>query len=282
MKLKKIYIEITNNCNLNCDFCIKNKRKNINLDIDNYKYIIDKIKNNTKEIYLHVLGEPLLHKDINTFIDYAYNNNLLVNITTNGYLINNIKDNKHIHRLNISLHSFNEKYKKDLYEYLDNIFNVIDIIKKYTFISLRLWIGNKNTDKIIKYINKRYNTNIYEIKDNSKIKISNNLIIDTFHEFIWPDLNNNYYSEIGKCKGLIDHIGILVDGTIIPCCLDSEGIINLGNIYKDDLIDIYTKDRVKNMIKGFKNNYKCEQLCRHCSFLKDREGKNNENIRLEK
>ena len=67
MKLKKIYIEITNGCNLNCNFCIKNKRKVISITKENYEYIINKIKNNTKEIYLHILGEPLMHKDINYF-----------------------------------------------------------------------------------------------------------------------------------------------------------------------------------------------------------------------
>ena len=273
MKLKKIYIEITNNCNLDCDFCIKNKRKNMIMDINDYKYIIDKIKDNTKEIYLHVLGESLMHKDINDFIDYAYNNNLLVNITTNGYLINNIKDNHHIHRLNISLHSFNTKYKIDIYKYLDNIFTTIDNIRDNTFVSLRLWVNSNNTDKILKYINEHYNTNIDKLDNNKKIKITNNLIIDTFHEFIWPDLNNNYYSSIGTCKGLIDHIGILVDGTIIPCCLDSLGTINLGNIYQDNIDDIYNNKRVKEMINGFKHNYKCEELCRHCSFLINKEGR---------
>ena len=120
---------------------------------------------------------------------------------------------------------------------------------------------------MLEYINNRYNTNIGDLDKNSKIKISNNLIIDTFHPFIWPDLNNNYYNTKGKCMGLIDHIGILSDGTVIPCCLDSKGIINLGNIYNDSIDDIFNKDIVKNMINGFKNKYKCQELCRHCSFL---------------
>ena len=233
MRLKKIYIEITNRCNLNCDFCIKNKRKITDINIENYKYIIDKIKNDTKEIYLHILGEPLIHKDINYFINYATKNNLLVNITTNGYLINNIKENYNIHRLNISLHSYNSKYNISLDTYLNNIFNVIDKIRNKTYVTLRLWVSDNNTKYIINYINKRYNTTIESIKDNQKIKIANNLLIDTFHVFIWPDLSNNYYNEVGTCKGLIDHIGILSDGTIIPCCLDSTGTINLGNIYID-------------------------------------------------
>ena len=270
MKLKKIYLEITNGCNLNCDFCIKNSRKVCNITIDNYKYIINKIKNNTKEIYLHVLGEPLIHKDINYFIDYANKEGLLVNITTNGYLIDKIKDNHNIHRLNISLHSYNKKYNISLINYLDNIFNTIDNIRDKTFISLRLWTINKESNNILNYINERYNTNITNIDSNTKIRITNNLIIDTFHPFIWPDMNNNYYNTNGTCKGLIDHIGILSDGSIIPCCLDSKGIINLGNIYQDDINDIYNKEIVKEMIKGFKNNYKCQELCRHCSFLENK------------
>ena len=267
MHLKKIYLEITNGCNLNCDFCIKNKRKITNISFDNYKYIIDKIKDYTDEIYLHVLGEPLMHKEINEFIDYAYNKGLLVNITTNGYLIKRIKDNKHIHRLNISVHSYNIKYGILLSEYLDNIFEVIDKLRSETFISLRLWINSKDNDKVLDYINKRYNTNINKVNDNEKIKVTNNLIIDTFHEFIWPDLSNNYYSEYGRCMALKRHIGILSDGTIIPCCLDSKGVINLGNIYENNLDDIFNSPRVKSMLDGFKKGYKCEELCRHCKFL---------------
>ena len=57
------------------------------------------------------------------------------------------------------------------------------------------------------------------------------------------------------------------DGTIVPCCLDSEGIINLGNIYNDDLEEVFNTNIVKEMKDGFKKNYKCQELCRHCSFL---------------
>ena len=267
MKLKRIYLEITNRCNLNCTFCIKNNRKINDISWSDYQYIIDKIKYDTEEIYLHILGEPLMHREINEFIKYAYQNGLLVNITTNGYLINRIKDNPYIHRLNISLHSFNDKYNILLNDYLDTIFKVVDGIRNRTFVSLRLWVNGHDTDKIVTYINNRYNTNIVDLENNKKIKITNNLIIDTFHEFIWPDLNNSYYSQVGTCHGLTQHIGILSDGTIVPCCLDSRGIINLGNIYHNDLNVIIDQDRVKKMITGFKKGYKCEELCRHCKFL---------------
>ena len=193
-------------------------------------------------------------------------------------LIENIKDNQHLHRLNISLHSYKESYHVPLNTYLNNIFNIIDKMRDKTYITLRLWIKDPNTMNIINYLNNRYKVNITSISNNQKIKITNNLLIDTFHCFIWPDLNNNYYEELGTCKGLIDHIGILSDGTIIPCCLDSKGIINLGNIYSDSLEVIYNKEIVKNMIKGFKENKKVNELCKHCHFLEVK----NENTKLEK
>lgn len=261
-RFKKIYLEITNGCNLNCKFCIKNSRKIEYISIDNFKLILDKLKDYTDYLYFHILGEPLLHPKINELIDIA-SKDFKINITTNGYLINNLKSNK-IRQLNISLHSFNDNYNIKLKDYLDNIFNKIDNLNN-TYISLRLWVKNKYNKEIINYINNRYSLNINENIDN--YKINNHIFINNFHEFIWPDLNNNYYNEDGTCYGLRDHIGILVDGTVIPCCLDSKGIINLGNIYNNNLDNILNCDRVEYMIDNFKNNKKCEELCKHCNFI---------------
>lgn len=265
MKFKKIYIEITNICNLNCDFCIKNKRKQQFISIDNFKELLSKIIDYTDYLYFHILGEPLMHPKINELINMA-SNKFKINITTNGYLINKIKNNKNIRQLNISLHSFNDKYNISLNKYLENIFDSVDeLINNNTYISLRMWVINKYHNKMIDYINKRYNTNISYKTDN--ITIKDKLYINNFHEFIWPDLNNNYYSEFGTCYALRDHIGILVDGTIIPCCLDTLGTIKLGNIYQDNIENIMNQARIKNMIYNFKNNKKCEELCKHCKFI---------------
>lgn len=262
-RFKKIYVEITNNCNLNCNFCIKNKRKNEYLTITKFKILLNELKDYTNYLYFHVLGEPLLHPNINELIDIA-SSNFNINITTNGYLINRIKNNKNIRQINISLHSYDDKYNIPLKKYLDNIFETIDTLTN-TYISLRLWVKNIYNNKIIDYINNRYNINInYDVKN---YKINNHIFINNFHEFIWPDLNNNYYNENGKCYGLKDHIAILVDGTVVPCCLDSEGIIDLGNIYITNLKNIVDSDRVETMLKCFSNNIKCEELCKHCSFL---------------
>lgn len=264
MRFKKIYIEITNLCNLNCDFCIKNKRNEEIMNIENFEIILNKIKSYTNYIYLHVLGEPILNPKINEFIFLATKYKINVNLTTNGYLINKIEDNKNIRQINISLHSFNEKYNISLENYLNNIFSSIDkLIENGTYISLRLWVKSKYYNEIIQILNKKYNVNI----TNTNFKIKNNLFINFDTEFIWPDLNNNYCNEIGKCYGLKDQIGILVDGTVVPCCLDSLGAVNLGNIYESDLETLINSKKSLDIINGFKNNKKIEELCKHCNFI---------------
>ncbi len=269
MRFKKIYLEITNNCNLNCPFCIGNTRPKKDLSMEEFKIILNKIKDYTNYLYFHILGEPLIHPEINEFINFAKEQGFNINITTNGYLINRIKDNKNIRQINISLHSFNETPNLPLEKYLTNVFDSIDsLIKNKTYISLRLWVKNKYYQEMVKFINKRYNINI-DLKEYSKI--NDYLFINPFHEFIWPELENDYYNELGTCYALKDHIGILSDGRIVPCCLDTKGNINLGNIFEDNLEVILKSNKVISMLEGFKNKRKCEELCKHCSFLNVKE-----------
>ena len=264
-KYKKVYVEITNSCNLSCDFCIQNQRPRKNISCEEFYYVLEKLKPVTDYLYFHILGEPLVHPKINELIDIA-SEDFNVNITTNGYLIDRIKNNSNIRQINISLHSFDDRYKISLDKYLNNIFDVVDnLLVNDTYISLRLWVKTKYKDEIISKINNKYNCEIELSNDSYKIK--EHLFINVSKEFIWPDLENDYYNENGTCYGLIDHFGILVDGTVVPCCLDSKGILNLGNIYKEELKEILTSEKCNVMVNGFKNSKKCEELCKHCLFL---------------
>ena len=267
MRFKKIYIEITNSCNLNCSFCIGNKRKIKFMSFSEFKIILDKVKPYTNYLYFHILGEPLLHPNINEFIDYAYDKGFNVNVTTNGYLIDKISTKK-IRQINISLHSFDLKYGISLDDYLNKIFNVVSKLDD-TYISYRVWLNSEYSFDILKKISLFYNTS-FDYTSFDKVTLSNNVFLSQFHEFVWPDLNNDYYNEKGRCYGLVDHIGILCDGTVVPCCLDSLGCISLGNIFETDLDIILNSSRVSNMINGFKGGIKCEELCRHCSFLDEK------------
>lgn len=260
---KKIYLEITNNCNLNCSFCIKNNRTKKFITIKDYKIILDKIKKYTKYLYFHVSGEPLLHPKINELINIG-SKYFFINITTNGYLIKRIRENKNIRQINISLHSYSTKYNIPLENYLNDIIDVIDNLHQVTYFSLRFWTNNNYNKEILKYLEERYNKKI-ELKNG--FEIIHNVFISINNEFIWPDLNNDYYNEYGTCYALKDHMGILVNGDIVPCCLDVNGIIKLGNIYQDNIDEIIKTKKYQNMLNGFKNNQKYEELCKKCNFL---------------
>lgn len=263
---KKVYIEITNNCNLKCDFCTLNKREPKFMNLKEFELVLSKLKNYTKYIYFHVLGEPLLHPNINDFIDKA-SQNFNVNITTNGYLINRVKNNKNIRQLNISLHSFSDRNNVSLEKYLNTIFDAVDILKNNTFIQYRIWTKSKYTKEIIEMINKKYNSDIdyNHIKNNTTIV--DNVFISSHDEFNWPRLDNHIYSDEGTCYALRDHIGILVNGDIIPCCLDADAVVRLGNIWENSIEEILHSNRFVAMLDGFKNNKKCEELCKHCDFI---------------
>ena len=99
------------------------------------------------------------------------------------------------------------------------------------------------------------------------VKISqDHIFVDKQEQFTWPSLNNDFCNPFGYCYGLKSHIAILVDGTVVPCCLDSEGIINLGNIYEESLDEILNKERTKAIKKGFQERKAIEELCKHCTY----------------
>lgn len=266
---KKIYVEITNVCNMNCSFCSKDNRKKQEMTLEDFEIILNKIKPYTSYIYLHVKGEPLLHSKLDEILRISKEKNFKVNITTNGTLLEKQKEvlinDTSVRQINVSLHSniYDDEYIEKVIKSTDYIISKTNIV-----FSFRLWnITDKNisNDKIIKTLENHYNVKI--LNDVNNIKLSNNLYLNFDKVFNWPNINNNIYNEFGKCYGLKSHIGILVDGTVIPCCLDSNGIINLGNIFKKDLDEIINSNRYQNILKNFNDNKKCEELCRHCDFI---------------
>ena len=252
----RIYIEITNICNLNCSFCKTDNRPKQSMSLEQFEVILNKINNYTDNIYLHVKGEPLLHKDIEEFIKLTNKHNINVNITTNGRLLNdklNIINNNKIRQINISLHSYdNLNDIKELFKVVDNI---------NTNVSYRIWNDNKD---IIKLIEDYYDINVNITKRST---IRDNIYLDIDKEFIWPGINLKEINTKGTCYGLRRQIAILVDGTVVPCCLDQDGIMNLGNIFKEELETILNKDKAKNIIQGFRNNILAEPLCKRCQYI---------------
>ena len=273
MRFKKIYVEITNKCNLNCSFCSIDNREKRELSLQEFDTILNKIRQYTDTIYLHIKGEPLLHTKFDKILEITKKYNLKVRITTNGTLLKTRLDTlqkyNNIKQINISLHSEN-----NLKDYFENVFKSSDVLSKDIPIVYRIWLLNNLkldnlstiiVDKIINYYN--LNDSFKERVLNEKnIKIKDNIYLDKDNEFTWPDNTNDNLVDKGSCLGTRSHIGILSNGDVVPCCLDSKGILKLGNIFESNLEEILNSNLFKEINTGFKNNKLVCNLCKNCSF----------------
>ena len=156
----------------------------------------------------------------------------------------------------------------------------INEVKENTICSIRLWnmdnsvlnLKGKNTlnDDILNMLQNGLKSKVNikeELMKKSGIKVSKNVYINSAEKFKWPDMNSEVISENAFCYGLRDQMGILVDGTVVPCCLDSEGNIPLGNIFENSLEEILESKRAKELYEGFSNRKAVEDLCKRCGYV---------------
>ena len=281
---KKIYIEITNICNLKCKFCPETNRKKEFMSIENFEEVIRKIHKHTQLVCLHVKGEPLLHNNLEGILKILEKYNLKANITTNGTLIKekneNIKNSNAIRQINFSIHSITQNESLDK-QYLQDIFDSVEQLENI-IISYRLWNlqnmqENEINNGIIEAIENYYKIpNLkQQLMQNEFIQIKKNMFINQDIEFAWPDINKNEIIEKGRCLALKEQIAILVDGTVVPCCLDNNGDIPLGNILEETIENILNKPKSITIKKNFENSVITCKLCKTCGFLERLEKRRN-------
>lgn len=279
-----MYIEITSVCNLACSFCPPTARKANILKVDKFNEILDQIKPHTKYIYLHVKGEPLLHPRVDQLLDAAHAKEFKVNITTNGTLL---KKNRHkllgkpaLRQMNFSLHSFDgHEGSTDREGYLAEILSFAkEAAAQGVLISFRLWNldpvyatdeQKRKNQETLEILEKEFNLD-YKIEEKvvpgSGVKIADRIYINQDHEFQWPSLLAPEDDGKGFCHALRSQAAILVDGTVVPCCLDGEGVIDLGNINDKPFSEIIEGERANNLYDGFSRREAVEEMCRKCGF----------------
>lgn len=285
-KFKKVYIEINNMCNLSCNFCPKTQRAYGKLDEKQFAHILDEVHNYTNHIYLHLMGEPTAHPQLKSFLKMSEAYGLKVNLTTNGTLLTKVKEDlissSALRQINISLHSFEaNEGNMTLKEYVGEVCDfVLEAQKRSDVISsIRLWNMDTEELKADNTLNREITQLIQEkfdldfeimesLKEKSGIKLKKNIYLNSAEKFEWPNMKREQLHEKAFCYGLRDQIGILVDGTVVPCCLDSEGNIPLGNIFKQSLEEIIQSDRAKHVYEGFSNRCAVEELCKRCGYVK--------------
>jgi len=284
-KFKKFYIETTSICNLSCTFCPPTQRAKGFLSVEDFSKTLDQVKPFTDYIYFHVKGEPLLHPKIDKLLDIAHEKGFKVNITTNGTLITKNKakllGKPALRQINFSLHSFDGHpgsddkagYLADILAFVKEAQEESDVI-----ISYRLWNldmdneVNKQRDKnreLLGMIEEAYSLDFRieeRFKPGTGVKIAERIYLNQDPEFKWPDLKEPEDDGKGFCYALRNQAGVLIDGTVIPCCLDGEGVINLGNIHDKPFADIIEGERATNLHDGFSRREAVEELCRKCGY----------------
>lgn len=273
--INKCFLEITNICNLNCVFCPKNGRKKQFMSLADFDSLTDRLKGEIRFLYFHLMGEPMLHPELPQFIALAKEKGFIPILTTNGTLL---KDATQLieavpYKIQISVHSQEGNGKSNLEEYIDEVmaFSMASA-EKGTIVVLRLWNQGgyeKENDKIVKLLEKYCPQPWSERYDG--YRLVKNLYLENNTMFEWPEDDKEDYDDQNIfCYGLRDQIGVLVDGSVVPCCMDHDGELTLGNLHEKSLKEILESERAMRIFDGFSHHEAVESLCRKCGFVRRR------------
>lgn len=275
--MKNVYIEITNVCNLNCSFCPGHRRLPAFMSAVEFEKVIRKIEGKADNIFLHVMGEPLLHPELEEILEIAdsMSGDTALKITTNGTLLSEklpiLLGSKRLKTLCVSLHSFEANEGGNFEEYIESCLECATKIGGAgKFAVLRLWneggLDSRNR-QIFGLVKKRFPQGNWE-KTRRGVRIADRIFIEFGEKFDWPDSDKIPDSIVDletDCHALLLQYAILCDGTVVPCCLDRNGDIPLGNIFEQTPEEILSLPRAKKMRDGIAAHRAEEKLCATCS-----------------
>jgi radical SAM protein with 4Fe4S-binding SPASM domain len=278
---KRVYLEISNICNVQCSFCPVVEKDNKLMDVAEFEAILKQVAPLTEIICLHLMGEPLAHPRFLEILKVCEKYETEIDLTTNGILIRRYKDaiinSSCVRQVNFSLQAFKDNFPdRDITPYLVPIFDFVNSAhtqRPSLYTNFRLWnqqSSDADNEEIFKKIESRFGVVINRNVETGAIKsknIWNRLYLHFDSRFEWPSLSLPHQGTQGRCHGTVNHIGIHADGTVVPCCLDKNAAINLGNAKEQSLSDIINSDRFTQMRNGFLNGVLVEDFCQHCTFI---------------
>lgn len=281
-KFKKIYFEIGNICNLQCSFCPEVDRAKFQIELTVFENILLQIKPFTERVCFHLMGEPTLHPKFSKLIEIAEQVNVPVEITTNATLLNeeiaSALLNPILVQVNFSLQSFFDNfasadpmvYLRKIFEFTKRAFD----LRPDLYLNYRLWnLGDDSqttNEFVLKQIEEEFNVSLNRNVDpgfRKSKKIKNRLYLHFDQRFEWPSLKSPIKSNLGTCYGTRDHIGIHANGSVVPCCLDKEATLDLGNIHETNLQNILESRRFIEIKQGFEAGVLIEELCQRCDYV---------------
>lgn len=298
-RFKQIYVEISNSCNLKCHFCPTPGASTL-LSPQKFENVLHKISGHCEQIALHLLGEPLLHPELKEILSIATRSQVPINLTTNGLLLRrNLWEaliDASIRQINFSLQSFAANFPNQSPEaYIKNIFAFIKEAhgkKPDLYFNLRLWdfedsqTLNAQNEEIRSLIGSHFQFSFaehrFDLRSRRSIRIAPRVFLHCDSRFEWPSLSQPFRSQTGTCYGLRHQLAIHANGTVVPCCLDQNAVINLGNILDQDLESIISTSRAKGIREGFERGELREDLCQRCTYIKRFDGKRQFSVNVPK
>ena len=274
MRFRKVYLEISNMCNLSCRFCPGTKRSKKAMTEEELAVLLPKIRPYTDYLYFHLMGEPLLHKNLERFLEMAGSYGFKVILTTNGTLLKKQQEmllsSPALHKVNISLHAFEANdLSVPFAQYLSDCFAFGNASKGTKLVVYRLWNQGgeyKQNRDILETMHQFFPGDW--VQERQGIRIADRTYLEYGDKFDWPDLTAAEGDARVFCYGLRDQLGVLCDGTVVPCCLDHEGDLALGNLLTQDMEDILNTPRAKAIYNGFAHRQAAEELCRKCGYAR--------------
>ena len=277
-RFNKIYLEISNICNLRCAFCPGTRRQPRSMSEDEFSALLPKLRPWSDFLYFHLMGEPLCHPQLERFLTLAGQTGFKVILTTNGTLLPKrqemLLNTPGLYKVNVSLHAFEANDLPMSFEdYLEGCFAFGKAAEGRVTVSYRLW-NNGGADTQNEHILSAMERFFPRPWREKKLgpRIGNRIYLQHGDKFDWPDLTAAETHEPVSCYGLKDQLGVLCDGTVVPCCLDHEGDIALGNLFEQELEDILSSSRAKALISGFACGTPSEELCRKCGYAQTKFG----------
>lgn len=273
-RFRKVYLEISNLCNLHCSFCPGTHRRPKVMDAEEMGILLPKLQPWTDYLYFHLMGEPLLHPQLETFLSMAGDAGFKVILTTNGTLLPQQQEmllsSPALHKVNISLHAFEANdLAVPFCAYLAGCLQFGQAAQGKKLVSYRLWNsgGQDALNVTIEQTLKEYFPEPW-VPERHGIRMAQRIYLEHGDKFDWPDLAAEDGGDRVFCYGLKDQLGVLCDGTVVPCCLDHEGDIALGNLFEQDLDEILASPRTKAICDGFSKGKAAEELCRKCGYAR--------------
>lgn len=288
--IDRCYIEITNTCNLDCHFCPKHHRKRRQLSEEEFDLLTNRVRGKVCFLYFHLMGEPLLHPLLPQFITMAREKGFKTVLTSNGTLLHRAMAllDTLPHKIQLSLHSHESNARGELSEYMDQVMRFSTLAAgKGTCMVLRLWNQggmDRENEEVMRLIEKYVPKPWKERPDG--FRLCDNLYLEFDRKFEWPggggraasdESDGKQEESDGKleaspskskqeyfCKALIKQIGVLSDGSLVPCCLDHDGDVILGNLFHQSLEEILASPRAQALVEGFRHHAATEPLCQSC------------------